>query len=256
MRRSLVYFICPIAGNGVWQWNVEQLKQRLPLFDGRKVVAVAQGGLPISKPRMRAEYLPLDHIDKVRAMLPNDCEVFEVVNNPILGEVVAWRQLWDRVLTGSDDDDVVFYGHAKGVKRGFHHPTAIQWATAMYETNLDYWPLVERLLETYPTVGSFKKVGWCFPNTNSSWHYSGSFGWFRAKDFAARNWKNVPQMWAGTEALPGIIYRPEESGCLFHEGPANQIELYNAGLWAIVVTPALEVWKAQYAEYKVLPVPA
>ncbi len=246
MRRSLLYFICPIGGNGVWQWNVEQLKKRIHLFNGRKIVAVAQNGAPIHRPRMRSSFMGLDAINTVRAALPGDCEIFEVTNNPDIGEVVAWRRLWEKVLPGCEPEDAVFYGHAKGVKRGFEHPTAMKWASALYETNLDHWPLVERGLSMYPIVGSFKKLGNCFPNTLSTFHYSGTFFWARAKDFAARDWVAVPQMWAGTEAITGVMFNPAEAGCIFHEAHGSQMELYSPQYWQFVVEPSLAMWRTDH----------
>lgn len=241
--RNLVYFVCPLSENDVWKWNVEQLKKRLHLFNGRKLIGVAQGfQRRPGNPKRSAAYA-LDPIEKVIEQLPG-CDFMEFKNDAAIGEVVGWTPMMERILPARG---VTFYGHAKGVRRGFGHPTAIRWTEAMYETLLDYWPLVEKLLDKYPVVGSFKKVGFCFPNTLSAWHYSGSFAWFRNEDLAARDWRGIPRMWAGTEALPGVLFKPEEAGCMFHEATANEMELYNKELWDILISPALEVWKAAHA---------
>lgn len=249
--RHLLYFVCPLAGNGVWQWNVEkQLIPRLSIFNGKRICAIVFNGPPIKRPRMRARPVPLDQADAVKAMLaPHGFEFLEFTNQPNLGEVVAWRDLWRRVLPGNPGD-AVFYAHAKGVRRGFEHPTSIKWASAMYETNLDYWPLAMEALKSYPIVGAFKKQGHCFPGYQSAWHYSGTFFWTRLHDFARRQWQEVPKIWAGTEMLPGILFKDEEGGCIFHEAFGTHMELYAPGYWQHVVEPALEMWRTDHASYK------
>lgn len=247
-RRHLLYFVCPISGNGVWQWNAEQIMRRIGLFNGKKILAIAQGGRPVREAGKRKKITPLDTVEEVVKRLPGFDQVITVTNNSVVGEVVAWKELWSRVLPGNEGD-ATFYAHAKGVRRGLEHPTAIKWAEAMYETNLDYWPLVERSLKKYPVVGVFKKLGFCFAGTiggKSSWHYSGSFFWANNRDIVKRQWQHPPKMWAGCEALPGLIYSPEEAGCVFHEAFGTHMELYNSTYWDMVVRPALEVWRSEH----------
>lgn len=244
--RHLLYFVCPAGANGVWQWNIDQLLRRIELFNGKRVCAVVANGPPIKRPRMRSKPLAMDSVEAVKALLePHRFEFLEFTNHPGLGEVVAWRELWSKVLPGQPGD-VAFYAHAKGIRRGFEHPTAMKWTEAMYETCLDRWPLAQDALKKYPIVGSFKKVGFCFPGHPSKFHYSGTFFWTRLQDFGKRQWSQVPRSWGGTEMLPGILFEDNEAGCLFHSAFGTHMELYSKPYWDAVVQPALECWRGEH----------
>lgn len=230
-RRHLLYFVCPIQGNGVWQWNCEQLRPRLGLFDGVKVVAVST---PPARKR-GARRATLDSIDDVKKALPG-CECVPFVNDPELGESVAWPYLWSRVPRNG----VTLYAHAKGVRYGYRPYDESEygkmgvcvrrWTEAMYSTCLD-WPRVEEQLKDHLLCGTFKKVGpGMFPDLPSSqWHYSGSFYWVRNEEWFARGGHKRIKNRMASEAVPGILYKPEEGGCLLHEG--GDLNLYSPEVW-------------------------
>lgn len=233
-RRHLVYHILPVAGNGVWRRGVDQLRLRWGLFTGRKVVAVMTGPAGIHW---------LDSPDEVRAYLPADAEVIELPNNPALREVISWVPLWDRVLDGADPADAICYAHAKGVTRNVDPGNSCQWwASLLYSLTLDHWPLVEEHLRRHPITGPFKKVGRGFVGSRSAWHYSGSFWWARAGEFARREWRAVDHLWWGNESYPGLAYRVDEAGCLFHEGTVPTLDLYSPGYWDGTVRPEYAKW--------------
>ena len=237
--RHLLYFVCPLHNGGIWQRNVAALKQRIGLFNGRRIVAIATGN-PIRKRGIRPANL--DSPDMViNEFGDSGCEFQIVQNDRRLGEVVAWRQLWERVLPGGSDD-VTFYGHAKGVTRQIH-PTVSRWTEILYETCLDYWPLVQQQLREFPVTGSFKKLGYCFPGVPSTFHYSGTFVWYRNADLASRNWTAPPRQWAGTEALPGIIFKPEEGGELFHSAYGTVLNCYSVDYMTRVIEPEYLKWQ-------------
>lgn len=244
--RNLAYFVFPIADGGIWQWNADQILKRAELFNGKRVIAIATGQVH-QQPRMRPP--KLDSVEKVQAHFGSGFEFITVEHvlsrqregvKP-LGEVVAWHQLWESVLPGGPND-VTFYAHAKGVgKTG--QPTIRAWSEMMYATCLDDWETVQGQLRQFPITGTFKKLGYCFTGLRSSWHYTGTFYWVRNADFAARAWREIPQEWGGTEAIPGMIYSPEEAGCLLHEDFGAHMNMYLPNYFGRVIEPAYKAWQ-------------
>jgi hypothetical protein len=232
--KNLLYHVAPFSGNGVWQRNVAHLVKRIALFDGRRVVAVVTGA-------------GLDPPGKVRAALAGHVHEFiELPNDPgFYGrrETTTFLPLLERVCT-SDPGQVTWYGHAKGVTRPVAPGVSVHpWTRLLYETTLDYWPLAETLLGRFPVVGAFKKPGRHFEGSQSAWHYSGSFLWFRNAELFARDWRRVDHAWWGTESYPGLHFRPEEAGCLFHESP--HLDLYHPDYIARVLGE-YEGWRAAH----------
>jgi hypothetical protein len=204
----------------------------------------------------------LDSPETVQAMFPPGCEFVVMPNHKALGEVVAWPSLWAKVLPGGAGD-VTFYGHAKGITRPRYSPVH-RWAEIMYETLLDDWSSIRDALTTQPVACSFKKLGFCFPGVASTWHPSGTFAWVRNADMAARKWQDVPQVWAGTEAIWGVLFKPEEAACVFHSDHGTAMNLYSADYMARVVEPEYLKWNDEHGAYRVpdderlsrVPVPA
>lgn len=247
MVKHLLYFICPIAKNGIWQWNVEQLLQRISLFNGKRIIAIATGNRHI--PMIRSQ--PLDPPDAIRqAFAGHDVEFIEVPNERAKGEMAAWRQLWGRVV---NEPGVTFYSHAKGVSKP-NHPTVQWWTRLMYETCLDYWPLVEQLLRDYPVAGSFKKIGQCFLNPfcqgawtgQSSHHFSGTMYWVRNDDWRMRAWDSLELKVGASEAAPGHWFYPDQTGTLFMEGPPNRLNMYDVPTCGYIERE-YAIWQEQYA---------
>ena len=230
--RNLLYHVCPFKGNGVWQRNIEQLLERIDLFNGKRVVGIVTGG-NCDPPQMV--------IDAFKGHVQ---DFIIERNNPKLREVVTFLPLWERVET-DDPYQATFYGHSKGVTKPVNPGvTCHPWRDVMFETCLDYWPLVEKVLTQYPIAGSFKKIGAGFFSSHSAWHYSGTFYWVRnAELFKNRNWRNVDRMWWGNESWPGIIFHPVEAACLFWEAAVPQMNLYDFHYWYGTVMPAYAQWK-------------
>ncbi len=241
--RHLLYFICPRAGNGIWRWNVEQLLRRIDLFNGKRVIAIATGNGPCRPGVLRR---PMDSPEEVKAMFPPGCEFLEFPNNRNLGEAVAWESLWSRVP--DTPGDVTFYGHAKGIKWGNNHPNSRWirlWCELMYETCLDDWPSVAEQLKAYPLTGSIRKLGYCFPEAMpaSRWHFSGSFFWARNADWLARGGGKHHESNMTSEALPGVLFKPEEAGHLVYTGLAPGLHLYEEMAWRTAIFPAWRKWR-------------
>lgn len=232
--RHLLYHILPISGNGVWQRNVGQILRRIKLFNGHRVVAICTG------PRLD----PPDHVKDQFAGHVH--EFIEVPNNPGLREVATFEKLFERVES-VNDQHFTFYGHAKGVTRPSSHP-AHPWADLLHQVNLDHWPLVEQQLREFPVTGAFKKFGrgWREKDSNSDWHYSGSFFWFRNQDlFSQPDWRKIDQFWSGIEPYISQHFKSKDGGSLFHEGRVPALNLYDKKYLMEVVMPDFEKWKEE-----------
>ncbi len=263
MPRHLLYHLCPIAENGRWQENLDELKKRWHLFDGQKSIAIMTHGLNQRPPKwMRVQtkagvtkidysHLKLDRPEVVREYV-NDPTVryFELMNEPSLREVRSWKPLWRTVQEYHGPDDFTFYAHAKGVTHHFEpdHPVR-DWTRLMYETCLDYWPMIQWHLANFPITGTFKHYGDNFmvPGVRSpaTWFYGGTFFWVRNSDFFTRPWQEIEQAWWGAESWAGWAYKPEEGGCPLREVHVPVKEsptLYGKELMATVLGE-YEAWK-------------
>jgi hypothetical protein len=215
--RHLAYFVYPVAGNGVWRRNVDHIRRREHLFDGRRVVAISTG----------CTRFPLDPPDAVREAFGDGYDFVEVPAETVaradgtpehIGEVAAWAPLWQRILPHAGPRDVAFYAHAKGVTKPVNPGVAVhRWVDLMYAANLDHWPDVADMLKEKAIVGAFLKDGPCFAGA-ANWHYHGTFYWLRLADFAGRDWRTVPRHYGGTELWPARNYRRSEAGCVFYGG--------------------------------------
>ncbi len=246
--RNLIYHILPVLDNDAWKRNISNLLKRIDLFNGRRIVAVAQGS--IGKQHYgRTSYSNLASLDQVKREFRDQIDQFLVIDNvPTLCEVVSFPLLLEQVKS-VHPNHVTFFGHSKGVVRPktsiVHH-----WTDTLYELNLDYPDLVLDQLAKYSMVGSFKKNVKAFEGSRSTWHYSCTFFWFRNRDlFSKPNYSQIDQQWWGVESWPGCMFSRPESVCLFHEG--RQYNLYNSPYWRNVVDPALIQWKKEKSSLQV-----
>ena len=226
IQRNLLFYMYPVA-SGYWKWHRKQLENRLPLFNGRKVMAVAQGK-------------SLQPIELVAETFP-EFELIKVESNPDLREVAAFEDLFSAI---EKETGITLFAHSKGVTRS-PLSSCKRWTEILYETLCDYPKIVEETLSKYPVAGSFKKIGWAFPESNSNWHYSGSFFWFRNKDFYSRNWKVIDKFWAGIEAYPSLHFAIEEAGTVFMQGVNPTMNLYDWKYINEVVEPELVKFKIE-----------
>lgn len=210
--RHLAYFVYPVAGNGIWQLSIDRLKRRLPLFNGRRLVAIATtNGMH-----------DLDAPGAVTDRLGGDCEYLVVPHRKSadgrgLGEVVGFLPMLKRLADCNGPDDVLFYGHTKGATQPVNDGVTVhRWADLMYRVNLDHWPRVRAALEAKHAVGAFRRQFRWF-RRRSRFHYHGTFFWVRLAEAFKRRWRKVPQFYGGVEAWPGVVFQPSESACLFGE---------------------------------------
>lgn len=214
--RHLVYFVYPVAGNGVWQDNIAEMAKRFPLFNGTRRIAIAVGGNhPLDPPAAVIEAVGKHNADFV--IVPSRGNV---------GEVAAFLPLWRRLLPFNQPNHVAFYGHAKGVTRD---PVALpqirQWTDLMRRANLDHWPRVAKALETHHTVGVFKG-----PFTSARrrgrirFHFSGTYFWFKLAENFSRDWKRITEGYGGVERYLTNVFRTEEAYCLFGENGGSMYD--------------------------------
>lgn len=228
MRKHLVYHCYPLR-NGVWRKNVEHLRRNWHLFDGHKTVAIATDQRT-------------DSASEVEAALPG-CESFVIRNELHRRECASWDELWNRALPHVAPEDAVFAAHAKGVTKPASIPVQ-KWMALSYTVCLDFWPRAEKLLETFPTCGPFIRGGnrrW-WPNSRSTWHYSGSFWWGRGDAILAADLTLDPGAggWA-TECWPGTQWPESQAGELFLRG--EPLDLYSEIVWRRRIIPEFAKWK-------------
>jgi hypothetical protein len=249
VRRNLLYHLLPVRGR--WQWHAAQLIPRLGLFNGRKIIAVLTGDA-IDRTTNRGAVV-LDPPDVVEPAFPG-CEFVRIANDPARRELVSFLPLFSSLDPA--EGDVTLYAQSKGVTRPVES-TSRRWTEILYETHLDYWPLVERLLATRPLAGAFKKIGRGWDGNGwtdrefksaSDWHYSGSWLWFRNKDvFGVPGWRNIEPFWSGIESWPALHFPADESATIFFDGRVPETNLYNWDYVSRIVEPAYARWKAEHA---------
>lgn len=237
-RRNLIYHVWPVRGT-TWKWNLDELKRRIDLFNGRRVIGVVCD--------QRSE-----EAEAVQAYLDgHGCE-FVVMRNDQRGESATFGEMLERVAS-TDPDELSFYAHAKGVKYEPQLPRSVKrWAEVQYAVMLDDWSAVKDQLQRFAMTGIFRKHG-RFANHHNlgDWHYSGTFFWMRHASVFARNWRDVPQFYGGVEAWPGMHFGRHETGCLLMD---NLRELpYQDRFWAHKGDPAMKLWKSSLRNVPVPP---
>jgi hypothetical protein len=201
--RHLTYHIYPRGE--IWSWNIAQLRQRMSLFNGRRLVAVATDGMSDTA------------CDVAEALTNCGVTIIPLVNDCNKREMVSHPQLLERMSDLASPADVTFYGHAKGIGSSLVADGVRRWAEEMYRANLDYWPAVQRALRDYAAVGIMRRRTRHPPGVPIQWHFAGSFRWLRNADLYCRDWRRIDEGWMGPETYPGRHIRYEESCTLYGE---------------------------------------
>lgn len=226
-RMNLIYHVYPNRANDVWLRNVHQLRQRLGLFNGRKIVAIALGP-------------DLEHPDQVRAAVDwPDVEYLLVPNDPEIGHAASFSRLLQSVRS-KDPSEATFYAHTKGAANGRQDARAIEfWRNAMYASLLDDPGRVRGALQRFAAVGCCKRVhpgSMAFPSGLpwGRWHFAGTFFWFRHdRVFSDYRWPFVPHDYFGVESWLGGFVAPEEAISLLQPRAENDRTWtpYDRTLW-------------------------
>lgn len=242
--RNLLYHLYPIRGQ--WQWHAKRLRDATSFFTGRRIVAVATSD-------------SCDPVEAVKDALPG-FEIIAVQNNPTLREVATFEPLFSSLQA---DGSCTLFAQSKSVTHGNNYVFR-RWAEMLYETCLDYWPWTKNLLKRFPVAGSFLKVGrgWPAHESESKWHYSGSWFWFRNNDlFGKPDWKRINKFWAGIEPYPSLHFGLHQAGCIFHRGTVPTLNFYEEPtntnpngfrLLNEVIEPALREWRKIHAHQRTI----
>jgi Glycosyl transferase family 2 len=230
--RHLMYFIYPFGP--VWRWNVSELKRRLSLFNGRRIVSVATSSLTATFEEVKSEFKDLD------------CTLIELSNDPELKEMAAYPRMVEMLEPYHAAGDVAFYAHAKGVTSQGWAPGSRPWTEAMYAALLDYWPEVRRQLADFPAVGIFQRLRTGLPGSTVTWHFSGSFRWVRNRDLYSRNWRAMDHNWCGSEGHLAKHFAAAECACLFGQFGQGGLGLYLEQTWKDWAQAARETWEADH----------
>lgn len=205
---NLLYFIAPFANSDVWRWNVRELKKRLPLFNGRRIVAIATG----------KEMSPIEEV--MHEFAGHRVRFIVDENDPSAGESAMFGDMLSLVQS-TDSSEATFYAHAKGVSKPVDESVR-KWTNWMYEYCLDDIAAIRTALASHACAGAFKTITGSppenFPGRYSLWHFSGTFFWFRnAALFSRHNWRDVDRHFWGTEAYLSKLFTPDEAYCFFGE---------------------------------------
>jgi predicted O-methyltransferase YrrM len=225
----LIYHVWPVRGE-MWRWNVEQLRSRIDLFNGKRIVSIVYDE--------RSE----DPEEVRKVLAGHGCEFIVVCNGP-LGEGLTFPSMLAQVRS-LDPDEVTFYAHAKGVRHEPLVPRPVRrWSEILYRTALDHWPLVRAQLERYAVTGSFKMLGrFRAHHYTGDWHYSGTFFWLRHAYIFARDVASVEGFYGCVEAWPGLHFKRQETGCLFMD-ELRQLP-YHESFWIAMADTAFAQWQA------------
>lgn len=238
--RHLLYHIYPQKADGgkIWRRNVEELRKRMPLFNGRRVIGVALGP-------------ETDTMETVKAAFAgSNCKFIEKRNSRDMREATTLLALYESVADCVGPEHVTLHGHAKGITSEAWGKGVRRWVDALYETCLDYWPYVRSLLQTHPIAGPFKRQwsNWRVGNftSKSTWHYSGSWRWFRNNDLFVRNWRYVEPFWCGSESHPSMVFRDDEAANIACSIDVGGQALYTEEFWRHVAGPTLDAWRSAH----------
>ncbi len=228
-RRNLIYHVWPVRGAN-WQWNLDQLKSRLDVFNGRRILGVVYDER--SEPP-----------ERVQEYLAGHGFEFVVAKNDERGEAITFPLMIQRVIS-DDPNDITFYGHAKGVKYGASvSPLVKRWAEVQYRVALDDWLTVRDQMQRFAMTGPFKMLGrFRSHRFLADWHYSGAYFWMRNAYVSSRNYAEVPLFYGGVETWPGAVFRKEETGCLFMDN-LRQLP-YHEQFWRGIGESAFRQWES------------
>lgn len=233
-RRNLIYHIYPVRGS-MWSWNLEQLKRRVELFNGKRIVGIVYDDRSESPERVQ-EYLD-----------GHDFE-FIIEKNDIRGEAITFPRMLEKIAS-NDPNEITFYAHAKGVKyEPGVPPPVIRWAEVQYRVSLDNWQMVRNQLQRFAMTGPFKRLGRFSAHQQlADWHYSGSYFWMRNAHIFSRNYKNIPQFYGGVETFPGTVFRKEETTCLFMDNVKQSPYLQK--FWSSTANSLFKRWESGVRGY-------
>lgn len=218
--RHLLYHCCPLVTNDLWMRNVDQLCDRIGLFNGRLCVAVSIPGVVIAETGRPEAMCTMDEVRQYfgeRCHRTDEIEFVPVKNDHRLREVASFQTLLDRVATPKEGH-ATFYAHTKGNSTYGSVQGSIYWRNAMYYALLDQWESCMDHLREHVAAGCCKMV-WGdryrspYPSglNHGRWMFSGTFFWFRNDMvFSREDWRKVPNDRYGAEAWLAGMFEHEQ----------------------------------------------
>lgn len=231
--RHLIYHLAPLGP--AWRWHLAELLPRLGLFNGVRLMSVAEGD-------------GCAPAEEVRELLRgHDVQVRMVRNDPRLREMAGYPLLLRELSAYRGEGDVHLYGHAKGAASEVAYDGVREWSLTMLTALLDYWPAVRRALVSHVCVGIYRRRMHLLGHPNCNWHYSGSWRWARNADWFQRPWDSHYYNWASTETQPGSLFGYAEVACLFGEFESGVEALYHAQAWRGWAGASRDRWFREHA---------
>jgi hypothetical protein len=197
MKRNLLFYLYPAKGS-CWLWHFQQLRQYADIFNGKRVVVIAQDAGTVSADEVRAATAFLSP------------RFVEVQNDPVLCEVPHFHSQLAQ-FESKDPGEALFYAHGKGVRHTYFLENVLAWAECMYRLNLSSPALIDQLMQTYHSVGAFRNQG---SHGGGNWHFSGTFFWMRHDALFSMDWKLPHYDRYGVEGFPGRGTPIDRSFCL------------------------------------------
>lgn len=240
LKKHLVYHILPLGGDAEWVWrrHVEWLKEVRSQFNGLVIIGIATESIK-DKSKNWSWCSPADVQDACKGL---DAE-FIVTTNKTKGEGNTFLRALMQLET-TDPDEVIFYGHSKGVTR-FDHPRESPphwWASAMFDTVMRNHDEVVAGLDEHGICGAFRTAR--IPTQgNFPWHLSGTFYAFRAIDAFSRNWESLGKGYGCVEMWPHDVFGYDEVSCVFLDQCHN---LYDEQYWMNKVFKELTEWRRRH----------
>lgn len=239
--KHIVYHIMPLGGDSEWVWrrHIEWLREVRHHFNGKLIV-----GITIKSVRDAEKPWTWSEPSEVKKACDGLDAEFIITHNKTSGEGTTFRRALMQLET-QDPDEVVFYGHSKGVTRinqGRESPPQ-WWAEAMFDTVFRNHADVVDSLDSSGICGAFRMPGGYaidLPGVGPNWFFSGTFFAFRAIDAFSRNWENVGNFYGCVEQWPQAVFKIGESACSFFPDVRN---LYDENYWRSTVFPEFRKWR-------------
>lgn len=223
--RNLLFHIYPTADKlELWHKHANTLKKHLHLFNGRRIAGIALDDKTLSAEQTKDIFAGVFD------------EWIEKKNVPTRREGVTFLDMLK--MLSSSDDDITFYCHGKGSRHPDTQLSIQFWTDSMYSLLLGHYQVVENMLHDFPVLGSFKRYNQFRLEKHNSWHYSGTFFWFKNKEALSKpNTFSIQSFFAAVEAWPGNVFKSYEAGCVFSDtGP----DLYSQSSWELDFLPLLQ----------------
>lgn len=222
LLRNLIYQICPLSCNTIWEDNVHELQKYLHHFNGEQHIIIKTGRNMLPEAEVRKQFKNTKNL--YFHPVSNDKHMDEST-----GLLIALKALHRQQVSG-----ITFYAHSKGVSPKYLAEDYIniqQWNNLMYAHNLKDLSKIERILSKYYCCGCFKRNKY-FKNLNAPWHYSGTFFWFNNVSlFSTPGWDSFETDKYFIEGYLGRLFDSNKAYCLFGEDCGNLYQ-YTATDWA------------------------